>query len=256
MADNSITILGSGTSTGVPQLCCDCAVCRSTDPHDNRLRQSALIRRHGKNILIDCGPDFRQQMLRCRCDSLDALLLTHIHYDHVGGLDDLRPYARQPLPIYARADVLDSLRRHQLRYCFGDNRYPGAPQFEFREVDDNTPFDCCDLRVTPVPILHNVPILGYRFDNSFAYISDCKTIDDKQIALLHAIPLLIINALRVKPHPTHLALNETLDIISRIKPGRAVLIHMSHEIGLHADVQAQLPHNVTLAYDGLTIPLP
>ncbi|MBR1935797.1 MAG: MBL fold metallo-hydrolase [Muribaculaceae bacterium] len=246
-----IEFLGTGTSTGVPQLRCQCHVCRSSDPRDKRLRQSVIVRTDGKCILIDCGPDFRQQILRASDDRLDALLITHIHYDHVGGLDDLRPYAFNPFPIYGKHDVLDALRRHQLRYCFGEKRYPGSPKFTLHEVD-NEPFDCCGIEVRPIPIVHNIPILGYRIGDA-AYITDCKTIADRQVEDLHGTRVLIINALRREPHPTHLSLDQALGIIARVKPERAFLVHFSHDMGLHAEVNATLPTGVSIAHDGLII---
>ncbi len=249
-----IRLLGTGTSTGVPLLRCKCPVCHSNDSRDKRLRQSAIVHHNGKTILIDCGPDFRTQMLRSGETDIDALLITHIHYDHVGGLDDLRPFAfgQTPLPIYGPADVLEALKRHQLRYCFGENAYPGAPRFELHAVEDGKLFDCQGIEVMPIEVMHNIPILGYRIGD-MAYITDCKSISDLEIEKLHGVPLLIINALRIKPHPTHMSLDESLNVISRIEPRQAVLIHMSHDIGFHADVASRLPSNVTLGHDNLSL---
>lgn len=246
----SIRILGSGTSTGVPQIGCHCEVCRSTDPRDNRLRQSALVTVGGKNILIDCGPDFRQQMLSCGSPQLDALLITHIHYDHIAGLEELRGFGS--LPIFAKADVIAALHE-RLAYCFAEHPYPGVPHFNLIEIDDNHPFDCAGITVEPIPVLHyKLPILGFRI-GPLAYITDCKTIDHSQVERLHGVPLLLINSLRIEEHLSHLALWQALELIEQVKPGRAVLVHMSHHMGLHAQVSKLLPAGVSLAYDGMVV---
>jgi len=245
-----LTILGSGTSTGVPMLGCNCEVCRSTDPHDKRLRQSAIVEYLGKRILIDCGPDFRQQILATSDVHLDALLITHIHYDHIGGLEDLRGYYN--LPIFARYDVVKELH-HRLPYCFAENPYPGAPQLKLFEINDVDAFDCAGIKVQPIPVMHyKLPVLGFRI-GPMAYITDCKTISDKQIERLRHVPLLVINALRITEHLSHLSLSQALEIIRQVKPDKALLIHMCHQIGFHSIVSKQLPENVELAYDGMII---
>lgn len=244
-----ITILGSGTSTGVPQIGCLCEVCCSTDPHDKRLRQSAIIEYRGKRILIDCGPDFRQQILSTGDAHIDALLLTHIHYDHIGGLEELRGFSN--FPIYARRDVIDAIHR-RLAYCFAEHPYPGVPHYNLIEINDSDPFDCAGITIEPIPVMHyRLPILGFKI-GSLAYITDCKTISQEQIERLHGIPLLVLNALRIEEHISHISLSQALEIIDQIQPGRAVLIHMSHNIGLHAETSKLLPDNVELAYDGAT----
>lgn len=252
MAKDSLTlqILGSGTSTGVPQLGCRCEVCQSHDPHDKRLRQSALVTYCGKNILIDCGPDFRQQFLSCGSPHLDALLITHIHYDHVAGLEELRGFG--DLPIYARGDVINALHQ-RLAYCFAQHPYPGVPHFNLIEINDDTPFDCAGITVEPIPVLHyKLPILGFKI-GPLAYITDCKTITPQQVQRLQHVPLLVINALRKEPHLSHLSLGQALQVVEQVKPGRAVLVHMSHDMGLHAQVAEQLPPGVSLAFDGMVI---
>lgn len=248
-----IEFLGTGTSTGVPQLLCGCDVCRSQDAHDKRLRCSAIVRYCGKNILIDCGPDFRSQMLRASDKSLDALIITHIHYDHVGGIDDLRAYcAGREFPVYAQADVIDGLRQ-RLPYCFAEHPYPGVPRLSFSEIKANVPFSIGDVEITPIPVMHyKLPILGFRI-GPLAYITDAKTIDTEQLSTLKGIPLLVINSLRIEPHMSHYCLRETLDVIDQIKPQRALLTHMSHEMGLHAQVNRILPPGVELAHDTLTV---
>ncbi len=248
-----IEFLGTGTSTGVPMLRCQCPVCLSCDPRDQRLRTSAIVRYQGARILIDCGPDFRTQMLRATDDNLDAVLLTHIHYDHVAGLDDLRAYCfERPFPLYARADVLDNLHK-RIPYCFAtDNPYPGVAQFEEHVIGDE-PFLVEGVRVEPIPVMHyKLPILGFRI-GPLAYITDAKTIDDSVVESLKGIPLLVINSLRMGQHLSHMCLDETLDIIRRVNPGRAYLIHMSDGMGLHADSSWILPPGVELAYDKLIV---
>ncbi len=247
-----IEFLGTGTSTGVPMLRCLCPVCLSTDERDKRLRTSVIVRYQGVRLLIDCGPDFRTQMLRASDDNLDAVLLTHIHYDHVAGLDDLRAYCfERPFPLYARADVMNHLHA-RIPYCFSSDPYPGVAQFEEHVIDDK-PFLVEGVRVEPIPVMHyRLPIYGYRI-GPLAYITDAKTITDEVVERLHGVPLLVINALRIQPHLSHMCLNETLDVIARIKPGRAYLVHMSDGIGLHAESHKLLPPGVELAYDGLIV---
>ena len=247
-----IEFLGTGTSTGVPMLRCHCPVCMSADPRDKRLRTSAIVRYQGARLLIDCGPDFRTQMLRASDDNIDAVLLTHIHFDHVAGLDDLRAYCfESPMPLYARADVMRDLHQ-RIPYCFADNPYPGVPHFEEHVIDDN-PFLVEGVRVEPLPVNHyRLSIYGYRI-GPLAYITDAKTIDDAVIERLKGVPLLVINSLRPGQHISHMCLEETLDVIKRIGPERAYLVHMSDRMGLHADSPAFLPDGVQLAYDGLIL---
>ena len=248
-----VEILGTGTSTGVPQIGCDCEVCRSTDPRDARLRTSAIVSYRGKRILIDCGPDFRTQILNASDWRLDALFITHIHYDHVGGIDDLRPYGGEAgFPVFARQDVINDLRA-RLPYCFAEKPYPGVPHLNFTPIDDNTSFEVCGIEVTPIPVMHyRLPILGFHI-GPLAYITDCKDIAPEQIERLRGVPLLIINALRQTPHISHMSLAESLAVIEQIGPKQAYIIHMSHGIGLHAEVEQSLPPNVHLAYDGMVV---
>ena len=248
-----IEFLGTGTSTGVPMLRCHCPVCMSADPRDQRLRTSAIVRYQGVRFLIDCGPDFRTQMLRASDDNLDAVLLTHIHYDHVAGLDDLRTYCfERQFPLYARADVLENLHR-RIPYCFpGGTPYPGVAQFEEHVIGDD-PFLVEGVRVEPIPVMHyKLPICGFRI-GPLAYITDAKEIADEVVDSLRGVPLLVINALRIKPHISHMCLDETLAIVERTKPGRTLLVHMSDGIGFHADSHRLLPQGVELAYDGLIV---
>lgn len=249
-----LTFLGTGTSTGVPQIGCNCPVCTSADPRDNRLRTSALLQTDsGNNLLIDCGPDFRMQMLRAGSPELTAALMTHTHYDHVGGVDDMRPYcATGKFNVYCRQDVAEDLR-NRVPYCFRKNLYPGVPTFNLHDVDDNTPFDIGDDHIVPLPVMHmRMPILGYRI-GKLAYVTDCKTMSDETLQKMQGVEVLVINALRIEDHPSHLNLAQALEIIKKVNPKRAYLTHISHHMGLHAEVQPTLPANVYLAYDGLTI---
>lgn len=245
-----IEFLGTGTSTGVPMLRCHCPVCMSSDERDKRLRTSAIVRYQGARILIDCGPDFRTQMLRASDDNLDAVLLTHIHYDHVAGLDDLRAYCfDRPFPLFARADVLRNLHA-RIPYCFATDPYPGVAQFEEHVIGDE-PFLVEGVRVEPIPVMHyKLPIIGFKI-GPLAYITDAKNIADDVIERLQGVPLLVINALRIEPHLSHMCLSETLDVVRRIKPGKTYLVHMSDRIGLHAESHKILPDGVELAWDGL-----
>ncbi len=245
-----IEFLGTGTSTGVPMLRCHCPVCMSSDERDKRLRTSAIVRYQGARILIDCGPDFRTQMLRASDDNLDAVLLTHIHYDHVAGLDDLRAYCfERPFPLYARVDVLRNLHA-RIPYCFASDPYPGVAQFEEHVIGDE-PFLVEGVRVEPIPVMHyKLPIIGFKI-GPLAYITDAKNIADDVIERLQGVPLLVINALRIEPHLSHMCLSETLDVVRRIKPDKTYLVHMSDRIGLHAESHKILPDGVELAWDGL-----
>lgn len=247
-----IEFLGTGTSTGVPMLRCNCPVCLSSDPRDKRLRTSAIVRYQGARLLIDCGPDFRTQMLRASDDNLDAVLLTHIHFDHVAGLDDLRSYCfEKSFPLYARADVLRDLHQ-RIPYCFAANPYPGVPHFEEHVIGD-APFLVEGVRVEPIPVMHyRLAICGFRI-GPLAYITDAKTIADDVVDSLKDVPLLVINSLRMGEHISHMCLEETLGIIERVNPGKAYLIHMSDRMGLHAQSHNFLPKNVELAYDGLIV---
>lgn len=249
-----LLFLGTGTSTGVPQVGCHCPTCTSSDSKDNRLRASAIITLdNGHNVLIDCGPDLREQLLRCGAPDLDAVLVTHSHYDHVGGIDDLRPYCHKKFfPLYCRADVNGDLRA-RVPYCFAEKLYPGVPTFDMHIIDPNGSFCVCDTIVTPLPVMHyKLPIVGYRF-GKLAYITDCKTMPDSTLALLSGVDTLVINALRIKEHMSHMNLTEAIDIINKVKPRQAYLTHISHDMGKHSDVSQLLPNNVFLAFDGLRI---
>lgn len=247
-----ITFLGTGTSTGIPQIGCTCPVCTSIDPKDNRLRTSAVVSVNGKNILIDCGPDFRQQVLRAGIGRIDAVLITHIHYDHTGGIDDLRPFGgKHTLPIYLEPSVAEGIRT-RLPYCFGDHLYPGVPNIRLQEIGVE-PFAIENIEVTPIRVMHyKLPILGYRI-GGLVYITDALTIPEAEYKKMKQVDVLVINALRKQPHLSHQTLAEALRVIERVQPREAYLVHMSHHMGLTAEVEKELPLHVHFAYDGLVV---
>ena len=248
-----ITILGSGTSTGVPEIGCTCPVCTSSDPRDHRLRASAHIETDDPRILIDCGPDFRTQVLGLPFKKIDGVLITHEHYDHVGGLDDLRPFCRfGEVPIYAEPHTAERLRT-RMPYCFVDHSYPGVPNIPLQEIEENRTFLINHIPVTPLRVMHGrLPILGYRIGN-IGYITDMLTMPDVSYEQLRQLDVLVVNALRIAPHPTHQNLAEALDTARRIGAKETYFIHMSHHIGLQAEVETQLPPHVYFASDGLEI---
>ncbi|MGN1172737.1 MAG: MBL fold metallo-hydrolase [Muribaculaceae bacterium] len=252
-----LTFLGTGTSTGVPQLGCRCKTCTSTDMRDKRLRASVLIEVNGKNIIIDCGPDFYVQMRRNdQFACLNAALVTHIHYDHVGGVDDLRPFCPpEGFPFYCTEDVNINLHKH-FPYCFVEHPYPGVPHFDLRTIRPYEPFHLFGTTITPLTVMHaSLPIVGYKFGESLAYITDAKTIPQRTIDSLKGIDTLVLNALRIEPHHSHLSLSEALDIVAQISPRQAYFTHISHHLGTHAEVSKILPSGVSLAYDGLKLEL-
>lgn len=248
-----IKFLGTGTSTGNPEIGCRCEVCTSKDSRDIRLRASVLIEIDGKRILIDCGPDFRQQILKEEFSKIDGVLITHEHYDHIGGLDDLRPFCRfGDIDIYSSKITLNSLKT-RMPYCFQEHLYPGVPTFRLHEVSEERPFVVEGVSVQPVRLMHyKLPIYGYRI-NDFAYLTDLKYIPDTEYSKLENLDILVIDALRIEEHLSHQTLKEALANIERIAPKRAYLIHMSHQMGLQHEVQNILPANVFLSYDGLEI---
>lgn len=252
-----LRFLGTGTSSGVPQLRCGCPACLSSDSHDKRLRCSAFVEcDNGTNILIDCGPDFYTQMLRMpRFIDIHALLITHQHYDHVGGIDDLRPYCwkNEHFPVYCQADVEHDLRE-RIPYAFRENPYPGVPHFEFVRVEPFKEVSVKGIDVLPLPVNHyKLNIVGYRIGRDLAYITDAKFVPDETVEALKGIDTLVINALRLTEHISHMSLDQALEVISRIGPRRTFLTHIAHSMPPEQEASRLLPPGVTFAYDGLEI---
>lgn len=248
-----VRFLGTGTSTGVPEIGCQCDVCRSTDKRDNRLRASVIVYIEGKTILIDCGPDFRQQMLGVEFLPIDALLITHEHYDHVGGIDDLRPFCKfGDIDIYLEPYVAEALRS-RIPYCFIEDKYPGVPIIALNEIGLK-PFSVAGgVEVIPIKLMHGtLPIVGYRIGN-FAYLTDLKTIDEEEYHKLEGLDVLVMNALRIREHISHQNLEQALEKIKKIAAKKTYLTHMNHHFGLHAEVEKILPENVFLSFDGLEL---
>ena len=251
-----ITLLGTGTSHGIPVMGCQCKVCQSADPRDKRLRTTALVETDSTCVLIDCGPDFRQQMLSIgMARDIDGCLITHEHYDHVGGIDDLRPFSyRQKLTLYAD-DYAATHLEQRLPYCLVRNVYPGVPQLELKRIAPLDHFQIGDIPVTALKVMHgDLPILGYRLGD-MAFITDMKTMPEEEWELLKGVKLLIVNALRFKPHRTHQSIEEAIEFAQRVGAQETYLTHMCHDAGLHAETDAALPAGIHLAYDGLCLEL-
>lgn len=249
-----LTFLGTGTSGGVPSIGCNCKVCRSEDPRDKRLRCSALLEEGDTRILIDCGPDFRQQILPWDFRKMDGILLTHIHYDHVAGIDDIRPFCVfGAVPVYADEKTAQGLR-HTMPYCFAEHPYPGVPLLELHVVEPNVPFVIGGIEVMPIQVMHGkLPILGFRF-GKLAYITDMKTIAPDQLPYLKGVETLVVNALRLtKEHHSHQLLDDAVVFAQQLGAKTTYLIHVTHDIGLHRETEKMLPGNIHLAYDNLKI---
>lgn len=250
-----LTFLGSGTSQGVPVIACHCAVCTSNDVHNCRLRTSALLTTdQGKNILFDIGPDFRQQMLTNHVEHLDAILITHAHRDHVAGLDDIRSFnyvQHRNMDIYLNKEARVAIER-DYHYIFMPHEFPGLPEATLHTVGDSV-FNAAGVEILPVKAMHkDLPILGYRIGN-LAYVTDANYMDNNALESIKGVSVLVINALRMAKHFSHYSLPEALEVIEQVSPKEAYITHISHEMGLHADVSSTLPDNVHLAYDNLTI---
>lgn len=250
-----ITFLGTGTSQGIPVIGSEHPVCLSTNPKDKRLRVSVMISWDDKNYVIDCGPDFRQQMLTHKVTKLNGVLFTHEHADHTAGIDDIRPYffRQGDIPIYAHQRVVDSLEQ-RFDYIFAsENRYPGAPAVQVNVVKNNKPIKLENQFVIPIEAYHNrLQVFGFKIGD-FAYLTDVKTLADAEIEKIKNIKVLTINALREAPHHSHLNLEEALDLIKKINPEKAYITHISHLMGFHEEVEKKLPKGVHLAYDNLIL---
>lgn len=249
-----VTFLGTGTSQGVPVIGCACEVCRSMDYRDKRLRSSVLIEEFEKSFVIDTGPDFRQQMLREQINKLDAVIYTHGHKDHIAGLDDVRAFNylhKKDMPIYGTDDVLRQLQI-EFYYAFEALKYPGTPQLQLNEINDEE-FEVSGVRFIPLPVKHfKMPILGYRV-NDFCYITDANQIPDSTYNKMKGTKVLALNALQREKHISHFNLDEALDVATKVGADQTFLIHISHRLGLHKQIEKELPNSVALAYDGLTI---
>ncbi len=254
MSPIKVTFLGTGTSQGIPMIACNCVVCQSNDPKDKRLRVSIHVKTQGKSFIIDTGPDFRQQILRANITHLDAVIYTHEHKDHTAGMDDIRGFnyaQKTSIPLYAQQNVIEQLKR-EFAYAFGENKYPGAPEIEVHSIQ-NLPFEVEGVQIIPILVKHYfLDVFGFRFGD-FTYITDANFISDEELNKVKGTKILVINALRKTAHISHFSLAEALEIIEKVKPEKAYITHISHMLGLHSAVQAELPKNVFLAFDELAV---
>ncbi|OAQ42282.1 MBL fold metallo-hydrolase [Pedobacter psychrophilus] len=251
-----VTFLGTGTSQGVPVIACDCEVCKSTDLRDKRLRSSILIESDQKTIIIDTGPDFRQQMLRENVQKLDAVVFTHSHKDHIAGLDDIRAFnykQKAAIDIYANEAVQEALKR-EFYYIFSEYKYPGIPQINLKTIHSQN-FSIGDFDIKPIEVMHfKLPVLGFRIKD-FTYITDAKTISESEQEKIKGTEILVINALQREKHISHFTLDEAIAFAQKMNADKTYFTHISHKLGKHEDVMKELPNNIELAYDGLKIPI-
>ena len=251
-----ITILGTGTSQGVPVIACDCEVCLSSNPKDNRLRSSVMIEVDNLNLVIDTGPDFRQQMLREKVDKVDSILFTHHHKDHVAGMDDVRAFNhkwKRDMPIYCNLATSEALKL-EFPYIFSGFNYPGIPKVAINIIE-NKPFNIRKTRIQPIEVLHyKLPVLGFRIKN-FVYLTDVSEISEKEKEKMKGADLIILDALRKKDHISHFTLEQALTLLEELKPNQALLTHISHYMGMHDNVNKELPSHINLAYDGQVVTL-
>ena len=254
MLPMTITFLGTGTSTGVPVVACNCEVCRSEDKRDTRLRTSVMVDVDGNKFIIDCGPDFRYQMIREKVEDISAILFTHGHRDHIAGIDDVRAFnyvLNKTVDIYATQQVIDDINK-EFPYILTEKRFFGAPQLEFHTIE-NKPFSILGVNIQPVEVLHHkLSVFGFRIGD-FTYITDASYISETEKPKAVGSKILVINALRKSKHISHFSLEEALDLIRELKPAKAYITHLSHFIGLHSEIEKNLPEDVFLAYDGLKL---
>lgn len=249
-----VTFLGTGTSQGVPIICCECEVCRSQNPKDNRLRTSILIESHSAKVVIDSGPDFRQQMLRQKIKTLDAVVFTHEHKDHIAGLDEVKAFNyfnKMRMPVYATERVQEALKR-EFAYIFAEDKYPGIPEIDVFTVTDES-ITIKDIVLLPIDVIHyRLPVKAYRI-NDFTYITDANYISEEEKQKIKGSKIIVINALRREEHVSHYTFQQAIDLMNELKPERAYFTHISHQLGLHDEVSKELPPFIELAYDGLQI---
>ena len=249
-----ITFLGTGTSQGIPLIGCECAVCQSTDPKDKRLRSSVMLENNGNRFIIDTGPDFRQQMLREQVKKLDAVIFTHEHKDHIAGLDEVRAFnylSGNEMPVYATARVQEALKR-EFAYVFSGINYPGIPRIKLHTIS-SVPFDVYGTLFTPIEVFHlQLPVTGFRVED-FTYITDANFISDQEKEKIKGSKVIVLNALRKEKHVSHYNLEEAVALLNELAPEKAFLIHISHQLGKHEDVNKELPPFIRCAFDGLKI---
>ena len=249
-----VSFLGTGTSQGVPIIACNCAVCKSNDPRDKRLRSSVLVEKNGFQIVIDTGPDFRQQMLREKVEKLDAVVFTHEHKDHIAGFDDIRGFnwrEKKPMEVYGNKNVEYALKR-DFHYAFGENKYPGVPKLNLHLIDKE-PFKIGPLEIRPIEVMHyKLPVLGFRIED-FTYITDANFISDSEKKKIKGSRVLVLNALKKSEHISHFSLNEAIDLAKELEVEKTYFTHISHQMGFHSEVSKDLPVDIELAYDELQI---
>jgi phosphoribosyl 1,2-cyclic phosphate phosphodiesterase len=251
-----VTLLGTGTSQGVPVIGCECSVCQSLDYRDKRLRVSVLVQEDNKTLVIDTGPDFRQQMLREQVKNLDAIILTHSHKDHIAGLDDVRAFnylQKKDMPVFGMSATLQQVET-EFYYAFEETKYPGTPQIQLHTIEDS-PFVAAEFSITPLPVMHlRMPVFGFRIGN-FSYITDANFIPDTTYQKLIGTEVLVLNALQKESHPSHFTLNEAIEVAEKIGASQTYFTHISHKMGTHRSIEKELPKSIALAYDGLTFQL-